>query len=44
VFGAPIPIPASAGRTELETYRLLVQEAMNDTTRLAEEWAAREKW
>jgi lysophospholipid acyltransferase (LPLAT)-like uncharacterized protein len=44
VFGHALQVPAGAGRDELEHYRLAFEQAMLDTTRLAEDWAARERW
>ena len=44
VFGLPLPVPAGAGRDDIEAHRRAVESAMLQTTRLAEEWAAQERW
>jgi lysophospholipid acyltransferase (LPLAT)-like uncharacterized protein len=44
VIGHPLAVPTDASRADLETYRLRAQQAMDETTSLAEEWAARERW
>jgi lysophospholipid acyltransferase (LPLAT)-like uncharacterized protein len=44
IFGAPLYVPAGAGRAELEMHRLRFQQAMDEINRQAEEWAARERW
>jgi lysophospholipid acyltransferase (LPLAT)-like uncharacterized protein len=44
VFGQPHAVPASAGRDDLEAHRRAFESAMLETTHLAEQWAARERW
>src|SRR5262245_23202021 len=44
VHGEPIRLPPNLGRDALERERVRVENAMLETTRLAEEWAAREEW
>lgn len=44
VSGEPIHLAADLGRDALERERIRVETAMLETTRLAEEWAAREEW
>jgi lysophospholipid acyltransferase (LPLAT)-like uncharacterized protein len=44
IFGAPLHVPPDANRAELEAHRQRFQEAMDEINRLAEEWAARERW
>jgi lysophospholipid acyltransferase (LPLAT)-like uncharacterized protein len=44
VHGEPIRLPPHLGRDALERERVRVENAMLETTRLAEEWAAREEW
>jgi lysophospholipid acyltransferase (LPLAT)-like uncharacterized protein len=39
VTGAPIVIPEDANRCQLESYRRLLEENMNEVTQLAESWA-----
>jgi lysophospholipid acyltransferase (LPLAT)-like uncharacterized protein len=44
VMGEPIHLPADLGRDALERERVRFEQAMHQTKRLAEEWAAREEW
>ncbi len=44
IFGKPLWVPAGSGRDDLEVHRQAFEQAMLETTRLAEEWAGRERW
>jgi lysophospholipid acyltransferase (LPLAT)-like uncharacterized protein len=44
VIGEPIHLAPDLKRDALERERVRIEQAMHQTTRLAEEWAAREEW